>query len=143
MPNIPGGREYIPRPSKFNGVADSVSGVVADARRIRTALVSRGMIGDMEYGLDIRNDLFEVLSQGSRRVAEIESRISEGIERLCPGVDLEAVAITFNEGQRAALLGITLNSTQPDEEPIDLIFRINDFVRDHQRHTVEEVVFPF
>ena len=143
MPNIPGGAEYIPRRSNFGGVADSVSGVVADARRLRFALMSRTLAGDMESGIDIRDELFEILGNVNNKVNEIEVRVTEGLGRLCPDVDIGAVAIEVDEKNRAILLGINLNSSNPDEESIDLIFRVNDVLKKgSQRKTIEEIVFP-
>jgi len=113
MTDTPGAREYTFALSDFGADLASRSGLTADARRLRSALLMRPTLQDSEFGGQLRRALQERLTpettQGIRRLVQDVARVA------IPGVNVERVEVLAlprgNQSGESVAIGITLGRT--------------------------------
>ena len=107
----PGSTEYLMEFSQYGDGAAKANGAEADARRIQSALLSEGFVGDQRQGFALTDYIGEILDD--QALSEISGGISAVLIRLVPDVAILAQAVEAAEDKRTLLIGFTIAQTDP------------------------------
>ena len=121
----PGAVEYRLEHSPYGDGTVSLSGNEANARRIQTALLSHGLAGDVNYGLELQSFIGEILDDV--QTSDLQRQITDILNRMVPDVTLQAMVVESDTDNRTLLLGFTIG--EPREEPFSFALQMSRYQR--------------
>lgn len=117
MSNFPGKTEYSFEYDDRGGVS-SVSGDLADARRICQVLFGKRRADDIKFGVDLPSYLMEIADDETKKA--IQEAALRQIKTYCPGVNIRGVLVQYqseaagasggHDQQNTLLFGISIGS---------------------------------